>query len=204
MVTRQEAIKLGKALTTAKAALGEQNFDEADKQLAIAEPLAKLPEHQAKYERLKEVADYVKQFRGAVAAAVAELEAGSVFKVGTSTQVAVVETFPDKIIVRTAGQNRAYPFQDLPPGLAAALADMKLDPAEPVNRVIKAAYLAVKQPDDEEVQSKAKTWLEEAKLGGIDATSVEMFLTDKYDELAKDIPAEGDKPAAKPEADPKS
>lgn len=188
-ITPAQAIKLGKALADAKVALAEQNFEEADKQLAIAEPLAKLPDHAAKLARLKEAANYVQQFRDVVAESVAAMEAGSTFKVGTSAMVAVVETFPNKIIVRAAGQNREYPFQDLPPGLAVAIADLKLDASEPANRVIKAAYLAVTKPDDEEVQSKAKAWLEEASLGGVDVTSMQMFLTDKYDNLAKDIPA---------------
>lgn len=192
-VTKQEVISLGKALTTAKIALGEQNFEEADKQLALAEPLAKLPEHQAKYQRLKEVADYVKQFRGAVAEAVAGLDAGATFKVGTSTMVVVVETFPDKIIIRSLGQNKTYPFQDLPVGLAVAIVDMKLDTAAPANRVIKGAYLAVDKRGDSVALDKAKAFWEEAQLGGIDTTHLMPFLSDKYDELEKDISAEGEK-----------
>jgi outer membrane biosynthesis protein TonB len=192
-VTKQEAIDLGKAMTTAKIALGEQNFDEADKQLALAEPLAKLPEHQAKYQRLKEVADYVKQFRGAITEAVAGLDAGATFKVGTSTMVVVVETFPDKIIIRSLGQNKTYPFQDLPVGLAVAIADMKLDTTAPANRVIKGAYLAVDKRGDSIALDKAKAFWEEAQLGGVDTTHLVPFLSDKYDELEKDIPTEGEK-----------
>jgi hypothetical protein len=198
MVTRQEAIALGKALAMAKVALGEQNFEEADKQLAIAEPLAKLPEHQAKYQRLKEVANYVKQFRQAVAEAVAEMEAGETFKVGTSTMVVVVETFPDKIIIRSLGQNKTYPFQDLPVGLAVAIVDMKLDTSAPANRVIKGAYLAVDKRGDSVALDKAKAFWEEAQLGGVDVNHLMPFLSDKYDELDKDIPAEGEKKDASP------
>lgn len=187
--TRQDAIALGKALTTAKVALGEQNFEEADKQLALAEPLAKLPEHIAKYQRLKEVANYVKQFRQAVEESVAALEAGSSFKVGSSTQVVVVETFKDKIIIRSAGQNRTYPFQDLPPGLAVAIADMKLDPSAPENRVVKGAYLAVDKRAGSQSQEKAKALWEEAQLSGVDTSRLLPFLTDSYEGLEKDISA---------------
>ena len=202
LITKQEAIALGKALTTAKIALGEQNFEEADKQLALAEPLAKLPEHPAKYQRLKEVANYVKQFRGAVAEAVAGLEAGATFKVGTSTMVVVVETFPDKIIIRSLGQNKTYPFQDLPVGLAVAIADMKLDTAAPANRVIKGAYLAVDKRGDSVALEKAKAFWEEAQLGGVDTTHLLPFLSDKYDELEKDIPTEGEKKLPAPTEEP--
>jgi hypothetical protein len=189
MVTKEEAIALGKALTMAKIALGEQNFEEADKQLAIAEPLAKLPEHQAKCARLKEVAEYAKQFRKAVEESVAALEAGATFKVGTSTMVVVVETFPDKIIIRSLGQNKTYPFPDLPAGLAVAIADMKLDPSAPENRVIKGAYLAVDKRGDSIALDKAKAFWEEAQLAGVDTSHLLPFLSDKYDELEKDISA---------------
>jgi hypothetical protein len=210
MVTKEEATALGNALTTAKIALGEQNFEEADKQLATADPLAKLPEHRAKYNRLKEVAEYVKQFRMAVAEGVGSLEAGSTFKVGSSTVVAVVETFPDKITIRTAGQNRTYSFQDLRPGLAVALADLYLDSGVPANRVIKGSYLAVVKDGDEEVRAKAKALWEEAQLGGVDTSHLMPFLTDTYDELAKDIakpvePKPGEtKPAAENAPEPKT
>jgi hypothetical protein len=191
-VTPQEAMALGKALAAARVALGEQNFEESDKQLAIAEPLAKLPEHKAKLQRLKEVAEYVKQFRQAIAEAVAGMEAGAMFKVGSSTMVVVVETFPDKIIIRSLGQNKTYPFQDLPAGLALAIVDMKLDTTAPANRVIKGSYLAVDKRGDSLALDKAKAFWEEAQLGGVDTSHLLPFLTDKYEGLERDIPAGGE------------
>jgi hypothetical protein len=175
-------IALGKALTTARIALGEQNFEEADKQLAKAEPLAKLPAHREKWARLKEAAGYVKQFRKAVEDAANSLEAGATFTVGSSTVVAMVETTPDKVVIRSAGQNKSYPYADLPPGLAVALADLKLDGANPINRVIKGSYYAVAKGGDDGIRlEKAKTWWEEAQLGGVDIGHLMPFLTDKYD-----------------------
>ena len=190
MLTKQEAIALGQALTAAKAALGEQNFDEAFKQLAVAEPLAKLPDHNAKFARLKEVADYVKQFREAIVAAVGALKPTDTFKVGNSTMVIVVGTTPDSITIRTAAQNTTYQLDNLKIGLALALADQFLDPGNPVNRVIKGSYLAVDPKQDSDTLAKAKAFWEEAQLSGVDTTHLLPFLTDKYDELEKDIPAE--------------
>jgi hypothetical protein len=201
MVTKQDAMALSKALAMAKIALGEQNFEEADKQLALAEPLARLPEHQAKLARLKEVAGYVKQFRGAVEQAVADLEAGETFKVGTSTMVVVVESFPDKIIIRSLGQNKTYPFPDLPVGLAVALADMKLQSTAPENRVIKGAFLAVDKRGDSVALEKAKAYWEEAQLAGVDTSHLMPFLSDEYDDLDKDISADA---APKQPASPSS
>ena len=149
--------------------------------MAAAEPLAKLPEQKAKLARLKEVANYVKQFRTAVETAAKELDAGATFKVGSSTMVAMVEALPDKVTIRSLGQNRTYPYADLPPGLAVALADLQLDGTDPVNRVIKGAYLAVDKRNTSEAQQKAKTWWEEAQLGGVDISHLMPFLTDTYE-----------------------
>jgi hypothetical protein len=179
--TREELVALGKALTTAKAALGEQNFAEADQALARADKLAKLPEHRAMVGRLTTLASYVRQFRKAIEAATKEMEAASTFQVGSSTQVAVVETFPDKIILRIAGMNRTYPFRDLPIGLAVAIADFKLDQSDPVSLVVKGAYIAADRRAESDQLDKAKAWWQDAEKAGVDLGDLPKVLTDSYD-----------------------
>jgi|GEM_PF-1860066 len=181
VVTREDLLALSKALTTARDAVSEHNFEEADNQLKIAEKHAKTTELAEKVARLSQINDMTRQFREAVVAAIQGLDAGEVFTVGSSTQVAVVETFPDKIIVRIAGMNRTYPVEDLPAGLAVALADMKLDTSDPTNRVIKGAYLLSGKDVNADVISKAKTWWEEAQLGGVDVSKLMPFLKDDYE-----------------------
>ena len=176
-----EPAALGKALTLGRAALGEQNFEEADKFIAEAQSLARLPEHQAMVARLKEIAGYVRQFRRAVEAAAHSFEAAESFTVGNSTRVAVVEVLPDKIILRHTGQNKVYPYAELPPGLAVAIADHKFDGMDPMSRVIKGAFYAVSKGDQVALRQKAKTWWEEAQLGGVDLTHLMPFLTESYD-----------------------
>jgi hypothetical protein len=190
MPTKAEVMELIKQLNEAKAAVSEQNFAEADESLAKAEALAKLPKHQEAVSRLRQVAGYVKQFRDAVAAAVQSLEGGATFMVGTSTQVAMVEGFPDKVILRIAGMNRTFPFNEMPPGLAVAIADQKLDGADPVSRVVKGAYLLVHKRADDETRAKAKTLWEEAQAGGVDISQLMPFLNDDYAELLKDAAAD--------------
>lgn len=177
-------------MTTAKEALGEQNFTEANELITKAESLAKLPKHQEAVARLRQVSNLVHQFRDAVAAAVQGLEAGAVFMVGSSTQVAFVEGFPDKAILRIAGMNKTYPFRDMPPGLAVAIADMKLDGSDPVSRAVKGAYLLVHKRADGESHEKAKTWWTEAQAGGTDMAPLMPFLTDDYSEFLKDVTPE--------------
>ena len=179
--TREELVALGKAMTTAKAALSEQNFSVADRALAEAEKLAKLPEHRAKVGRLKTLGSYVRQFRKAVEEATNKMEAGESFMVGSSTVVSFVEGGPDRIIIRSAGQTRTYLFHELPLGLAVAIADLKLDGSDPVSRVVKGAYVAVDKRSDSDALDKAKTWWEEARLGGADLGDLQQVLTDRYD-----------------------
>jgi hypothetical protein len=195
-LTREDLLELSKALTSAREAMAEHRFAEANDQIKIAEKHAKTDELTAMVDRLWQINDMARQFRDSVAAAIQELQIGDDFKVGTSTQVVVVETEADSITVRLPGARpRAYRIAQLPIGLSMALVDMKLDPADPTNRVIKGAYvLSAKEVDPDNVE-KAKTWWEEAQLNGVDVSKLMPFLQDKYD-FKKELAAM-DKEAAK-------
>jgi len=200
MPTKEELVQLGKALQDAKAATGEFNFDDADAALAKAEKLAKLPDHKAKLARLKEVKGLVKQFHDRLVEAAVGMDGGASFKVGTSTMIAMIEANPKQVILRVAGQNKTYQYSDLPVGLAAALADMKLEGSDPVSRVVKGAYVASHRSSTPDQLQQAKSWWDEATLGGADVTHLMPFLTDTYD-LAKEFDKlKKGEDAAKPEA----
>jgi outer membrane biosynthesis protein TonB len=190
IITRDEAQALLKALDAAKAALAEQNFKAADVQLAKAESLAKLPKHREAVARLKEVSGYVMQFRQAVITAVKEMQAGESFKVGASTYVAFVEASSEKVTLRLPGMNKTYPFNDLPPGLAVAIAEFKLPENSPTSRVIKGAYLLVHKRADSETHAKAKSLWLEAQMMGANISHLMPFLDDNYADLLKDAAAE--------------
>jgi hypothetical protein len=185
----EESAALAKVLTAAKAALAERHASEADSLIIQAESLAKTPQHQQVVARLKEVARLVEQFQAAVTAAIDGLAAGASFKVGTSSEVAFVERQPDKIVLRVAGTNKAYPLADLPAGLALGLADLKLDAADPTSRAIKGAYLLTHKTTDADAakrdREKGKALWEEAKAAGGDLERLMPFLTDNYGELNK-------------------
>jgi hypothetical protein len=181
MPTKAELAVLGKTLTAGKAALTKYDFVDADAQIAAAESLAKLPEHQALVARLKEVASYVKQFRNAVNEAVKTLQPQQEIKVGASTMVIVVAVSAEKLTIRRAGGNITYPITELPAGLAMALADSWLNANDPVNRVIRGSYFAVADGDEDSHREKAKKYWEEAITNGVDVKHLLPFLTDKYD-----------------------
>jgi hypothetical protein len=175
--TAQELAELGAALTSARAALSELRIDDANAALKKAEPLARLPEHQAKFERLRRMADYVGRFREALAESVSRLEPASSITVGTSTQVGIVETFPDRLTVRVAGMNRSYTFAEMPVGLAVAIVDMALLDS-PDARMVKGAYVMVSKTATDVNRDKAREWWESA---GDQLGDLMSFPSDTYD-----------------------
>jgi hypothetical protein len=181
---------LVKALTTAKAALGEQNFKAADLQLAKAEAVAKLPAHKQAVARLTKLADYLTHFREVLVSAAKGMEAGSSFKVGTSTQVSMVEATADKVIVRIAGMNKSYPYSELPPGLALTLADQRLAANDPAGNVMKGAYLLVHKRATSKETDKARELWQQAVAAGTDISDLLPLLDENYSELLKDVTPE--------------
>jgi hypothetical protein len=126
------------------------------------------------------VAGYVKQFHDALVLAVQNFQAGEEIMVGGSTVVSVVETGPDKIVVRVTAQNRMYRLADLPVGLALAIVDYRLSADDPVNGVIRGAYLAVDKRRDPDTLAKAKNLWKEALANGVEIGHLMPFLTDDY------------------------
>lgn len=171
---------LSEALQTARTALGEQNFDVADEQLATARKLVKLPEHRAKLERLEQLAHYVRGFWDAVERSVSGFEGTEEFMVG-STVVVVVEASPESITIKFDGLRRKYPIRQLPPGLAVAIADQWFDPSKPENLVFKGAYVAVMRNADEQDRAKGRGWWEQAIAQGVDIRELLPVYDDTYD-----------------------
>ena len=196
-MTRKELVALADALNTARTALGEQNFDVADTELAKAKGLARLPEHKQKLERLEQLAHYVKGFWDAVKQAVSGFEGTEEFMVG-STVVVVIEGTPETITIKFNGIRRRYPILQLPPGLAVALADQWFDQTKPENLVFKGAYVAVMRNADEEDLSKGRGWWQQAIAKGVDITSLMPVYDDTYD-LAADLPETGTPETGTPE-----
>lgn len=183
-LTPAELMALSGHLKSAKEALRERNFAETETNVAAAEKLAKSADQIAKTERLKLVAGYVKQFDRSLKTLMADenFDAGAELTIGKSTRVVVVERNPSMIVLRVAGMNKTYALDALPDGLAMALIDKRLDPNDPVTKIIKASYLAAAKISTEENQEKAKALWDEAKA--VDPEGVgdlPLFLTDSYD-----------------------
>lgn len=187
--TRAEVEKLIKALEAARVALTEHQFAAADDHLAQADRLAKTEEHRRAVARVRRLADLLAAFRQALVAQLQSMQGGETVKVGTSTQVTLVEANESKVIVRMSGGNRSFALSELPPGLALAIADLRFRQGDPAGLQAKAAYLiALKRPTDD-TRQKARSLLEEAQAAGADVSDLMRLLEENYAQWLKDVPA---------------
>ncbi|MFM8189825.1 MAG: hypothetical protein ACKN85_15200 [Pirellula sp.] len=110
----------------------------------------------------------------------------SSLKVGTA-EFSIVEVTPEKLIVRSQGQNKTYQWDKLPLGLAAALSDLGLSESAPVDVAARAIYFSLTPFYQEE--AKANTlitkridgWFERSAGKESVRADIKQFLTDTYE-----------------------
>lgn len=178
--TAQQVQELSRALTAARTALENGQFEEALTQLVGVEHLPMLPDHLERYQRLQLLIQYARNFRSELSNAISSLSGTDEIQVGTSTVVGVVETGADRITVRVAGANRTYGIDELPFGLAIAISDLHLAKSDPISLVVKAAYLISRKDARADQLAKARNWFREAKQKGADIGDLEKVLDDSY------------------------
>jgi hypothetical protein len=181
MPTAKELAELSRLMTEAKAALGEFNFAEADAALAQAERTARLPEHLTMVKRLTLVGNMAQTFRTAIQESMGRLDATEVIKISENADAVVVESSPEKLVIRFAGENRSYSLDDMPLGLAIKLGERVLDTSDPQTRLFKGAYVFVDKRTDNAQMQKVTTWWDEAQAAGVDVSELMPVLTDVYD-----------------------
>ncbi len=181
--TTIELATLSKALKTASAAFGEGSFADAAKQINLARNAAKLDKHKQMVERLNDVGSYVKDFHKALRDGSANLESGVVFLVGESTVVTVVECGLEHIVLRVAGTNRRYLLNDMPLGLAVAIANRSLDQTAPSSKVLKGAYVLVHKRRKDTDLVIARNWWKDAAADGAKLGDLIKIFDDDYDKL---------------------
>ncbi|MEO8495469.1 MAG: hypothetical protein ABI614_10385 [Planctomycetota bacterium] len=160
--SRAELRALAQALTTVRDAIGEQNFPVADREIAKASALAKSDEHKAKVVRLQLLRDYVGRYRAAISETLGRFRGGDQIDLGDGKTFGIVEVTPDLLVIRVSGQNRRYPMNELPLGLASLLAEMSLDKASLDTTAMKAAFVSINPKLGDADRVKATAWWKEA------------------------------------------
>jgi hypothetical protein len=180
--TDEQVAAWRETMREARQAIADGQFPQALDSLEAIDSLPMGEEARAQYDRLNLLAHYAQQFRGAVAQAMEQLTGGDTIPVGNNSAVGVVKAARDSITLRVRGTNLRYDVDQLPPGLAIAIADTWLDSADPVSLLVKAAYLAA-LPDrrEDRVQKARELFAEAAKKGISEARDLPRVLDDTYD-----------------------
>ena len=149
-------------LAAARKALGERNAKAAKERIAAAEQLATSGEPKQLVEGFKALPKYVDGFWEAVREGTKGLEEAGELKVG-NTFVSIVEVGSGQLTIRASGKNHRYPLDELPAGLAVAIAKRWFDD-QPDNKVYLGAFYFVDPRTD---AAEAKRLWEEAASAGV-------------------------------------
>jgi hypothetical protein len=150
-------------LASARKALGERNTPAAKQHIEAAVKLAASGEQKELAAGIQALPKYVDGFWEAVREGLKGLEEAGELKVG-NTFVSIVEVSKGRLTIRANGQNRRYPLDELPAGLAVAIANRWFDD-RPDNKVYVGAFYFVDPRTD---VAEAKRLWEEAAGAGVD------------------------------------
>jgi hypothetical protein len=157
----EQVTKFRGVLTAARTALGERQMDAANWHITEAESLAASAQQKRHVSSLKALQTHVEAFWKAVGEGMKGLEDAGELQVG-STIVSVVEANENRLIIRVNGQNRRYDANQLPAGLAAAIAKKWFDD-RPDNKLALGAFYFVDPRTD--IADAKRLWDEAAAEG---------------------------------------
>jgi hypothetical protein len=152
------------ALVAVRQAASVRDMASLQTGLAEAAKLKGDDKFDAELARLDELSEYVVKFWQAVERGCQSLESVNELEVGEQ-RVAVVEYANGRLVLRVAGQNKAYTQKDMPPKLALTLAGLVLKDDAAQNKVFFGAMLALDAKGDRKL---ARQYWEEAAAAGID------------------------------------
>ena len=175
-LTPAEKEALKKALVGARTAMGERDQAAVIENLAAAKALARTDEQKAMVKRLEELNHYVKEFWSSVDEAYINLQPSTTIPIGTA-EAAIVEVTPQELTLRYFGRNKTIPRNDMPSGLAMAIANTWFT-NDPANKVVKGALQFV---DPNGRKDEARRLWQEAQAAGVDVAPLMPVLDDTYD-----------------------
>ena len=110
----------------------------------------------------------------------------SSLKVG-ATEVSIVESTPEKLIIRAQGKNQSYEWDKLPFGIAAAVCDLGLSESAPVDIAARAIFFSIHPFYQEAAKSnnlvtkRIDGWFERSLGKESIRADLKQFLTDRYE-----------------------
>ena len=77
-------------------------------------------------------------------------------------RVGIVEVKDDVLIVRIDGTNKPYAWDQLPPGIAIAIADLTLSEQDPTDLAARAVYFSLSPARNELFEKRVTDWFEKS------------------------------------------
>jgi len=155
-------VTLDQLLSDVFLAMRNRQFDAAHSHLDQARQLSLAEPGRQRLATMQALSQAVDQFWKAVRSSMTQLRSGHELEVG-QTKVLVVESKPERIVIRFLGENRRYTIDDLPAGLAVAVAKQLLKKDTADTRTILGAFRLVDRPGDPE--AARRLWNQAAASG---------------------------------------
>ncbi|MEZ6136242.1 MAG: hypothetical protein R3C53_15210 [Pirellulaceae bacterium] len=144
-----------------RATIAQQEYQLAIEKMAAIEPQVKTQRQKDQFRRLDVVLHLAQDFHAALVEAIAGLQAGETFKVG-STEVSFRDGSESEVSIQMEGSSQTYPLAEIPVGLAFGLVDLKLDLLHGSSLAKKAGFTIVHPKSNDIVRAKARQLMQEA------------------------------------------
>lgn len=173
-------------MENARLAIDKLEFEKFDKSIQSANETAVTADGKAKAARLDQMGQLYKIYIDAFAEAKKKAKGTSSIKVG-SAEFSIVESTPDKVIVRAQGKNQSYEWGKLPFGMAVAFSDLALSDKEPVDIAARAVFFSLdpnyreSSQNNDIAKNRIAGWLEKSLGKGSVRQDLMQALSDKYE-----------------------
>lgn len=174
------------AIKKARGALDKGDLNAFKSLIPTAIETAQTPLGKEKALRLDQLGQLYGIFTDSFEEAKRKTKGASALKVGNS-EVSIVESTPEKLIVRASGKNQTHDWNELPFGLAVAISDLGLDPSAPVDIAARAVYFSINPnykeaaKSNEIIAKRIAGWLEKSKGKESIRADLKQALEDSYE-----------------------
>lgn len=182
----KESSQWVEAIKNARGALDKGDLNAFKKLIPSAIESAQTPSGKEKALRLDQLGQLYGIFTESFEEAKRKTKGTSSLKVGNS-EVSIVESTPEKLIVRASGKNQTYNWNELPFGLAVAISDLGLDPNAPVDVAARAVYFSVNEnykeasKSNEIIAKRIAGWFEKSQGKESIRPDLKQALEDSYE-----------------------
>lgn len=163
-----------------------KKFDAFEKAISQAVESAVTADGQAQAARLDQLGQLYRIYVEAFEEAKKKARGTTSIKVGNA-EYSIVETSPEKVILRAKGKNQTHEWSKLNFGLAVAFSDLGLSATEPTDLAARAVFFSLDPfyreaaQSNDLVQKRIDGWFEKSLGKGNVRADLKQALTDKYE-----------------------